>query len=435
MAATLVAVVGLLWRSPSPRTEAAGRWAVTPLIGVGIVAGFLRLPFSAINPGYPAGDAIFFALAALAALLAAGVIYFSAGTRPRRARAAACFAVLVAVHVMMGLWYLTLGNRDAITDVHLVQQLGCAALLRGENPFAMTFPDIYGGRAGTYAPGIVVDGRVQSGFSYPPLPLLMALPGSFPGDVRYAHLGAIALSAVLIAYAPRWRGRRASGAAVAAMPAATMPAAFGPAVILLFMPTVFYQVRGAWIEPFLLLLACAAVFLAMRGRLTAAAAALGLFAVAKQYAPFALAATPLLATVPRRRWLALAAVAIIAGAVVTLPLALWNLRAFLHSQTALFVGVVRADSISLAPLIARVTGWRPTLLWPALAAGAAAAVVLLAIPKSRRGPSAFIAAAAVILLGAFLFSTQAFANYYFLAAGMLLSAAASCCGNAASGER
>ena len=243
----------------------------------------------------------------------------------------------------------------------------------------------------------------------------MALPGYALGDVRFAHLGAIAMSAILVAYA---RPRRRS-------PPFSAAETFGPAAILLFTPTVFYQVRGAWNEPFLLLLACATVFLATRRKLTAAAATLGLFLVAKQYAPLALAATPMLApAVPRRRWTLLIAMATLAGAAVTLPLALWDARAFVHSQTSLFVGVVRQDSISFAPILARATGWRPTLWWPALEAVAAGTMMLLAVPRARRGPATFAAAAAFLLLCAFAVSTQAFGNYYFLAAGMLLCAAA-----------
>jgi hypothetical protein len=203
--------------------------------------------------------------------------------------------------------------------------------------------------------------------------------------------------------------------------------------MLLFTPTAFYQVRGAWIEPLLLLLVTAVLFLAVRARWRAAAVMLGLFAVAKQYAPFALMATPMmLAALTRRRMLTLLAIAAAAGLTVTLPFVLWDARAFVHSQTALYVGMLREDSISLAPPIARATGWRPALWWPALAAVSAGVVLVALIPKSRPGPATFAAAAALVLLCAFLFSTQAFGNYYFLAAGMLTAAAAAC---AAAAER
>ena len=164
VAAIGVTAAGLVWRAASPRIDALAGRTATALVMLGVVAGFARLPFRAINPGYPAGDVTFFGLAGVAALLAAGVF-----VARRRRHVAACFWVLVVVHLAMGAWYLTLGNRQAVTDVHLVQHLGCQALLRGENPFAMTFPDIYGPAARIYPPGMVIDGRVQSGFSYPPL--------------------------------------------------------------------------------------------------------------------------------------------------------------------------------------------------------------------------------------------------------------------------
>ena len=47
---------------------------------------------------------------------------------------------------------------------------------QGVDPYAITFPDIYQGRA-YYGSGLSVDGRLQFGFPYFPLSLLLSMPG------------------------------------------------------------------------------------------------------------------------------------------------------------------------------------------------------------------------------------------------------------------
>jgi hypothetical protein len=336
-----------------------------------------------------------------------------------------------------------------------MHQMACDALLRGENPHAITFPDVYHfkpGEPSTYPPGILVDGRLQTGFPYPPLNIVLSAPAQWAGEVRYAHLGAILLSAVFVAYAPARRTTKVRGGVAtqssSAMTASTEKTSehatgdsssrerrplrpprpeYGPAVMLLFMPTVFYQVRGAWTEPFALVCGCAAVFFATRGRMIAAAATLGLFLVSKQFVLLTLPAAWLLVprgattAATRRAALKYAAIAVAAGTIVTLPFILWDVRAFFHSMNALFFGMLRRDSISYAPLIERATGWRPTLILPAAATLPAALLVLW---RGTRDAAGFAAGAALILLCAFVMSTQAFANYYFLAGGLLCAAAA-----------
>jgi hypothetical protein len=427
-AAIAVCAIGVAWRSPGERVSVGAQRAYPCLLVVGVIAAMVRLPFQTRNPGHPAGDAVFFALAAAAAILA-----FVAMFAASRSLAAGAFWVLIAVHALMGAQWLTLGDRNRVTDVHVMHQMACDALLHGVNPHAITFPDVYHfkpGQASTYPPGILVDGRLQTGFPYPPLNIVLSTPAQWAGEVRYAHLGAILLSAVFVAFAPP--ARKTAAAALARGLRRSRPA-YGPAVMLLFMPTVFYQVRGAWTEPFALVCGCATVFFATGGRMiAAAAAALGLFLVSKQFVLLTLPAAWLL--VPRgatpaatfRAALKYAAIAVAAGTIVTLPFILWDVRAFFHSMTALFFGMLRHDSISYAPLIERATGWRPTLILPALSTLPAALLVLW---RGSRDAAGFAASAALILLCAFVMSTQAFANYYFLAGGMLCAAAAGTCGN------
>ncbi len=113
---------------------------------------------------------------------------------------------------------------------------------------------------------MVVNGEVQCGFFYPPLSLLMDLPAYLIGDVRYAHVVALTLFALMIAYL--FPGRRS----------------FGPAMMVMFSPRIFYQFQAAWIEPLVLVWLIATIFFAIRRRRVLAAIAFGLFLAAKQYA-------------------------------------------------------------------------------------------------------------------------------------------------------
>jgi hypothetical protein len=385
----------------TPRVENLARYAFTPLCAVAIASCFLRLPFTERNPGYPAGNGTFWALATLAAVLASLTLF-----APRRSLASAAFHVLLAVHVLMSLTYLRLGRQDVVTDVHVVHNLAVDALLRGRDPYAITFPNIYGPNTSIYPPGVIDGTVVRCGYFYPPVSLLMSLPGHLAGDVRYAHALAIALAAALIAWTPTRAPYRRLARVLA--------------IAVLFTPTVFYQIRAAWTEPFMLLLLAGAAFCASRGWWRTTVAALGLFFVSKQYALLAVPTVWLLWPRGPSR-IALTAIACAAAALVTLPFVLWDPRAFLHSNTALYTGMLRTDSISFAPLIARLTGWRPTLLLPAVAAVPPIALTMWRSPGTVSG---FAASLALVLLCVFAFSTQSFGNYYLLAGSAALIASA-----------
>ena len=234
----------------------------------------------------------------------------------------------------------------------------------------MTFPNVYPDPDIFYPPGVVKNGEVQCGYFYPPLSLLMDLPAYLIGDVRYAHVIALTLSALMIAYLIP--GRRN----------------FGPAIMVMFSPRIFYQFQAAWIEPLVLVWLIATLFFAIRKRYILAAIALGLFLAAKQYAIFAAPAVLLLLDWPLRRrdvlrWIWIAA---LAGTIVTLPFILWDPHAFVHSMTTLYVNNLRFDSMSFLPTLAKALHWgHPPL---AVAAGAALvpiALVLWRTAKCRRG--------------------------------------------------
>ena len=118
--------------------------------------------------------------------------------------------------------------------------------------------------SGFYSPEAVSGGRVLFGYPYPPLSLLMVLPGYALGDYRYAELAAIVLSACLIAYGrPSQRSRLG-------------------AALLLTTPRVFFVLEQGWTEPAAVLLVALTAFAMMR-RPRATDWTAGLMLASKQY--------------------------------------------------------------------------------------------------------------------------------------------------------
>jgi hypothetical protein len=275
-------------------------------------------------------------------------------------------------------------------------------LLDGHNPFAITYPDIYGPGSGLYPPGVVVDGQVQSGYWYPPLTLLLDLPGSLAGDVRFALLAAILGAAVMLGYG--WKQ-------------------YGLALWLLFTPKMLFILENAWNDVYAVLLLTLVVWAAKERRIWTMSIAAGLLFVSKQYIVLILPAAVLLAPAPWR-WKTIsrmALCAVLAGSAVTLPFIAINAPAFFRSMTVVHSNIIRSDSISFLPMISHIFGLRLTLLCPVLAAAVASLITLY---RAERSASGFAAATAFIGLCMFLFSPLAFINYYFFAIAALLAAVA-----------
>jgi 4-amino-4-deoxy-L-arabinose transferase-like glycosyltransferase len=322
------------------------------------------------------------------------------------------------------LWTLRVAPQPG-ADICIFQRESADALLHGNNPYALTFEDPYASKSSFYGDGLVQDGRLQFGYPYPPLPLLMALPGHLFGDFRFSMLVAIVASGALIA------GMR---------PGRVAPLAAG---FLLFTPRGLFVLEAGWIEPLVVVLFAAVVFAACRHRGSKAGTIVlgilaGLLFASKQYL---IVAAPLLWLLPvvrdratRRRFL----FAMIAtGLIVTLPLALWNPKAFLWSAAVLqFHQPFRPDALSyLVPLrniwLQSDPNHPPSMLktlllkppaWIALSI--APIVAIVCARRLRPTPPNFAAAMALTLLVLFAINKQAFCNYYYLVIGALASAIA-----------
>ena len=325
----------------------------------------------------------------------AGLLVALPGSRATRPLVLA----LVVAHAALGLWVIR-HSPDPAIDVHVFQRDGVTALLHGQNPYALTFPDIYDTER-FYGQGLSVDGRLQFGFPYFPLSLVAAMPGQVIGhDPRYSQLAAIELTALLMTTA------RPGGLGAIA------------AALYLTTPRLFFVLEQSWTEPFVVLGAALVVVAACRvPRLTPWI--FGAFVAIKQYLVFALPAALLLV---RRRdgaggVVGLLARGAIVGTAVTLPFVLWNPAAFVRSVVTLQVHQpFRTDALSYLAWWVQQGHPVPSTAIPFVLASAAAALAGWRLPRSAAG---FAAALSLTFLVFFAWNKQAFANYYAFVLGTL----------------
>jgi hypothetical protein len=312
--------------------------------------------------------------------------------------------LLIALYVLMGVWVIRNSPKPDI-DVWFVHQEASRGLLEGKNPHAMRFRDIYGSNSPYLPKELSESGWLKMGYPYPPLSLFLAVPGyALLGDHRYSNLLASAAAAALMATAR-------SG------PRATLAAA-----IFLLTPRGLQVIEDSWTEPLALMFLAATVYAACR-RARWMPIALGLFFAVKQYTPIFLPATLLLIPPGPSRWKQagrMYGLAALTGLVVTLPLALWNVKEFVWSVLQVqFKGPYRPDSLSFFPLFTR-SG--PVPLWPSLLFLLGAYALILW--RAPRTPAGFAASVGFVAVGFFSLSKQAFLNYHYFAIGALACAAA-----------
>jgi hypothetical protein len=347
-----------------------------------------------------------------------GQLYFAAGLvviaaiggaalwGPAGRLKAALVLVLVATHAALGAWVMR-HSPDPAIDVHLFHRYAIDALRSGVNPYAITFPDIYK-NADFYGPGLSVDGRLQFGFPYFPLSLIVAVPGQIVGqDPRFAQLAAMELAAVLMAFARR------NGFGLMA------------AALFLSTPRIFFVLEQSWTEPFVVFGLSAVAFAACR--MPAAVPWLfGAFVALKQYMVFALPAATLLVGSPIawRRLLLLLAKAGLLGAAITLPFFFWNPAAFWKSVVTLqFHQPFRPDALSALAWWFSLGHAPPSSAVPFAVAALTSGLAIWRLPRTAAG---FSAAIAITFFAFFAFNKQAFCNYYFFVVGALFVTVAVC---------
>lgn len=399
LGATVLAV--LLPASAGTRLEARARRATLVVLGVGLFVQLIQLaasrPALYMQPGR--ADRVLLVVAAAAAAL---VIAAELSGAVRFARLP--LVALAAIQLVLGAWIIH-ASPEPLIDVVTMHVEALRAVAQGLDPYGRTIPNIYG-HEHFYGPGLVVNGRVQVGFPYPPLSLLMAAPGHFiAGDFRFGGAIAIVLAALLIGTCRP--GRVATAAAA----------------LFLFMPRGLFVLEQGWTEPYVVLLFAATVWCACRTP-SVLPVALGLFFAVKQYAIVAAPLVVLLHAGPgawRKTGRTLLQAALLAS-VVTLPFVVAGPAAFVHDVVTLQVSQpFRPDSLSYLAEWARLTG-RVPWTWPAVIV--IPLVVALCVRRAPRSAAGFAAAMALTALVGFAFSKQAFVNYYSFVVGALCCALA-----------
>ncbi len=327
---------------------------------------------------------------------------------PRFRYQKAVFPLILLAHVALSVWMIRHCHWPGI-DVFVIQRDSARALLHGVNPYTITFPDPYHGQPSHYASGVAVGGRLMTGYVYPPLSVLMALPGQLLGDVRYANLMAISGAGALLAYA---RPSRFS---------------FLAATLFLFFPQVFFVLVMCWTDAFIVLLLAAVLFAACRAP-RFLAVALGLLMAVKQY--LFLAAPLIYLLVPEQEttsnaksstWRLLGKTVLVALA-VSLPLILWNPSAYWRYAVLLnFNNLFRPDSLNFAAAWFAFTKHPPSSL---IGFALLIPTYWLIVKRSPRTPAGFAGATALLYFVFFLFGRQAFINYYFVIFSALCGAIA-----------
>lgn len=311
--------------------------------------------------------------------------------------------MFLATYVWLGIWRIQTTPSPHI-DVWAWHQEALKTLLHGHNPYAGSMPNIYDD-AKFYDPSMVVNGRVLTGFQYPPVSLYFALPGQLLGDYRYSLLGAMVLAGACMAYArPNGFGAIAAG-------------------LWLCSPRALFILEHGWTEPMLVMLFAAFLFCITRGS-KLAFVPLGLLIAGKQYMAIFV---PLLWLLPledgkrNAHWLLLGR-AVAFGGLVTLPFLVVNPKAFFECMVLLQLRQpFRIESLSLNAWWfihnnLRLPDW--------LGFASVIPTTVLALLRGDRSPGGLAGAFAFVSFTFFGLSKQAFGNYYFFTMGVICCALA-----------
>lgn len=374
---------------------AGGRWVIG-LVWVLIVWQFVQM-FVVEHPGSghaPVASVTYRLLLGIFAASAMGVGLACLSGRDDLGRRIFLPVCLLA-YLVLGWWWIRVTPHPFI-DVWEAQRCGLEAFCAGKSPFNAPFPDIYHHPEG-YAPGTVVrNGMVELGFPYPPLTLLVNLPGHLLlGDFRYSNLVCIAAAAGLIGYSRRG--------------AISMLAA----VLFLSTPRTLFILEDGFTEPGAAMLLGATIFCACR-RWRVTPVLVGLLFASKQY--LIIAAPCALLLIPRPwtartilRWVGIAA---LAGLAVTVPFIVHDVRGFIRctitpSANAYF----RYDALSFLALYAERTGVTPNGV---IGFGLALLMIPLVLWRGARSPAGFAMGMGLVFMFFFAFGKGAFCNYYYL---------------------
>ncbi len=285
-------------------------------------------------------------------------------------------------------------------DVFTIDVSAIENLLRGINPYTLTYADIYGGFY-KYPPKL----------SYPPGFLYLIAPWTaLFHEPRWASVLAELASAWGIAVLARSRGFHRS-------------IANWFAAVWLAFPVGLFLVEHAWVDVLLVPFFIWGAVALQRKRWAAAGILLGYSVMVKQYAAAALffATVAVFRQVGFQAAFRLVRAALLTCLVVALPWLFWNAQALFDSNIQLFLSMPpREDALSWVAHSLHEKGVVLSATWTT-GAFVAAFLGALALVLRRAGNVAAnsTAATAFFLWLGFLFAKQAFCNYYYLTAALV----------------
>jgi hypothetical protein len=331
-------------------------------------------------------------------LVVAGMVAVTGISTNERYSALPLVGVIVT-YFLLGVWVLR-SSPSPFIDLVTVHQEALEALLHGKSPFAVTFENIYRGNH-FYGDGLTKGNRVLFGYGYPPLSLLMAVPGHvLVGDYRYSLLVANCVSGWLI-------GRIAGGQSGVMLSA-----------LFLFTSRGYYTLDMGWTEAWVMLGASLVAWCELRHQ-KYVPLVLGLFLSTKQncvmFAPLALMLPSV--RVSTRTLLRTAIITFGVMVAINLPFVLWDAKSFywsaIESHRRLYF---RDDSLNAAAWLVQ-HGYR--VPFKPLTAGMIALSLALVFRRAAYTASGFLFGCALTNLASMMFYRAAFCNYYWLLIGLL----------------
>ncbi len=387
--ALAAALIGASVRWPCRYNAAASR-LVPSLLCLAVVVNFagLLLVLAALHAILNRPYWVTFGVAVLAVPALAS--YSRIPLMPPRLR----FPWILAVTLLLG-GLMIRAEPEPYIDLWYMQQRACGLLLLGENPYAALYPNIYPDE-GHYGAAVLRGHSILS-FCYPPLSILLALPGyCLAGDVRWSLLAATGGAATFLVAAGRRLG----------LPAGHW-AELGVALLLLHPMTPVVVLRG-WTEPFVALGVALGGWALASGRGRALGLSLAWVVSVKQYGFLWVASVWSTGRVGRRDALLGAA----AAAAVHLPFALADPALFwLGNVTHHLVSPPHPDLLSVPAVIRSATGHHPS---PASGFAAAVAATWAVVRRRPALPSRAALGGGAILLTFFLLNKVANINYHWL---------------------
>jgi hypothetical protein len=299
--------------------------------------------------------------------------------------AAACWLLAQVVVVI--------GSPHPLIDVFTSNTDAADYLIRGLNPYAQKYVDIYNGKY-DYPPGFVY----WPGVLYPETLARWCL-----GDIRWALVAAdLGICACLLSIARTLQVRP--------LLRMLLP------LLWLSFPLKPHLLEMAWVDPLLIFFGLLTVDAVLKRRLAWAGLALGVFCGVKQYSVFfgVLTFAAVWASQGARAAFKLVARSAVSFAALLVPFIAWDAHSFFYNTVqVLLTQGMRDDSLSIP---AAVYHYRKIVMsGGVMAASYATALILsLVLVFRRRGSLRSLAGALVISYGAvFLMGKQSFGNYYY----------------------